>query len=58
MTMKQMLEKMRKQSDKDSIHYAEIHPIAAGYHRGYRDAIIDVLEEMRTRNVGFTDDTG
>ena len=57
MTMKQMMEKMRKQSDKDSIYYMEIHPLASNYHRGYRDAIDDLFKEMEMQNVGFTDDT-
>ena len=58
MTMKQMLEKMKKQSDKDAMYYLKIHPLAANYHRGYRDALEDILKEMDTRNVRFTDDTG
>ena len=57
MTMKELLKKIEKQSDKDAMHYLEIHPLAANYHRGYRDAIHDLFKEMEMRNVGFTDDT-
>lgn len=43
---KVVLERVRKQSDKDSIKYAELFPVAANYHRGYRDALEWVLEEI------------
>ena len=51
LTFKETLEKIRKQSDHDIDHYYNIYPLASQYHRGYRDAVDDILEEMKKRGI-------
>lgn len=46
MTFKEKVERVRKQSDADIGRYIDVHPLAANYHRGYRDALEWVLEEI------------
>ena len=51
LTFKEFLERIRKQSDRDIDHYYQIFPLASQYHRGYRDAVTDILEEMEKRKL-------
>lgn len=47
LNFKEKLERVKRESDKDACRYAEIHPLAAQYHRGYRDALEWVMEEIK-----------
>ena len=51
LSFKEMLERIRKQSDHDVDHYYLTFPLASQYHRGYRDAVDDILEEMKKRGI-------
>ena len=51
LSFKGFLERIRKQSDLDIDHYYDIFPLASQYHRGYRDAIDDILEEIKKRGI-------
>ena len=46
LSFKERIEQVKRQSDKDACRYADIHPLAAQYHRGYRDALEWVVEEI------------
>ena len=46
LSFKEKLERVRKECDKEACRYEDIHPLAAQYHRGYRDALEYVMEEI------------
>ena len=51
LTFKELIQRWRKQCDQDIGKFYDVHPLASNYHRGARDILDDVLEEMELRGI-------